>query len=182
MRSSPSRPIHPVSRFPLAAAFAVLLSAAAGMPAVAQEPAPETPRLEAGVRVRVSDPALGPGPREGLVAGVVGDSLAVYFARGRAADTLLLSGVRRIEVSRGYRRPDYPGAFMAGASAGLFVGLAVSAAVAAAVDAGGEGFPLVGVLLVPPAVGIGAVAGLLSARPRERWEPVRPGATAPVPF
>jgi hypothetical protein len=171
-----------MNRFPLAAALAVLLSAAAGTPVAAQEPPPETPRLEAGVRVRVSDPSLGHRPREGLVAGVAGDSLAVYFARGRAADTLLLSGVRRVEVSRGYRPPDYPAGLMVGASAGLFVGLAVSAAVAAAIDAGGEGFPLVGVLLVPPSVGIGAVAGLLSARPRERWEPVRLDAAEPAPF
>jgi hypothetical protein len=159
-------------RFPLAAALAALLSLAPY--AAAQQPA-----LEAGVRVRVLDPALGPLPRAGLVAGASGDTLAVYFRRGRAADTLLLSRLERVEISRGFGEPAYGRAGTRGAFAGLLAGVAVAAAFHLVEDPGGYGFGLTATVLGVPAMGAGMILGLVTARPEERWAPLRREGAAP---
>lgn len=170
-----------MSRLLPAAVLAALLSLAPGPQAAAQQPSPGTPPLEAGVRVRVADPALGPRPLVGLVAGARGDSLAVYFNRRSAPDTLLLSGMRSIEVSRGSRPPGYVDGAVVGAGAGVMLGMAAAAAIRLA---GGRDYPFefLALLFVPPAAGLGVVGGVLSARPTEIWEPVRLGATVAAPF
>lgn len=101
-----------------------------------------------------------------------------YFRHGRAADTLLLAGLERVEVSRGFGTPRYGRAGAQGAFAGLLAGVAVAAAFHAAGNKGGYGFGFTAAVLGVPGMGAGLVVGL--ARPEARWEPLRREGAAPL--